>query len=635
MPLTIFRLEALKSYRGPGLVLLVALIHGLLYQTIIPPWQHYDEPGHFEYAWLFANQPGAPAYGSHDQAMRREMLGSMIEHRFFENLDFLPSLVAQGDPIWIGVPQTGDLPAYYWLAAMPLRLIRFSDITFQLKTARLVSLGLYLLVVLAAWGVARELVEEGDALRWLAPLGVALLPALADLMSAVNNDVGAIAVFSCFFWSGMRIIRRGFSWPAAAALIGSAVLSYFTKATAAVAVVLVVIPLIYAIRTPAYRRIAAAGLILGGVSAVALLFTWGDAANWTRQGPQMALTQARQPAPLGEAVFRLFREQGQEPAAIAQRISEQDLAGLRGQTVTIGAWMWASQATTAMLPVLVKDGNQVTQAVEISEKPTFHSFVSRVGYAVHSLDVMLMPFTVAKNPNVEVYYDGVVFVEGEFSDKTTPEFSDATAGSGHWEGTAFENLVRNASAEKSWPALRLPVEARLAARLPVNPHELVAMALDWQISGAYFRETVRALNNTFWAQFGWGNLTLSVIQPVHPYLILFGATIAGFFGSIPAFWRRRLPTGMLVFLLSVLAMVWGLSLLRGVDAYRSGGFFTQARYAFPAVIPTMFVLMLGWLEWLGWFERLLRLPTWSKYALIVCFFLALDLAALLSIRAQL
>jgi hypothetical protein len=44
-------------------VLLIALIAGLFYTYFIPPWQHYDEPTQFEYAWLIANRPGLPQLG--------------------------------------------------------------------------------------------------------------------------------------------------------------------------------------------------------------------------------------------------------------------------------------------------------------------------------------------------------------------------------------------------------------------------------------------------------------------------------------------------------------------------------------------------------------------------------------------
>src|SRR3712207_3902621 len=67
-------------------MLCLALVQGLIYLTLLPPWQHYDEPTHFEYAWLIANHTFLPKPGDEDQTMRREVAASMLEHRFYWNL---------------------------------------------------------------------------------------------------------------------------------------------------------------------------------------------------------------------------------------------------------------------------------------------------------------------------------------------------------------------------------------------------------------------------------------------------------------------------------------------------------------------------------------------------------------------
>src|SRR5512142_944331 len=85
------------------LVLLIALCQGLLYLCLQPPWQHYDEPTHFEHAWLLAHHPGLPQIGSEDPAMRRDVLASMIEHGFFKTIP-APALLADGR-IEIGISE--------------------------------------------------------------------------------------------------------------------------------------------------------------------------------------------------------------------------------------------------------------------------------------------------------------------------------------------------------------------------------------------------------------------------------------------------------------------------------------------------------------------------------------------------
>ena len=85
------------------LILALGLLHGLLYVFLVPPWQHYDEPTHFEYAWLLANRSGLPKPGDYDQNMRRAVAVSMVEHNFFRGMNFLPDLNVQNEPIWIGL----------------------------------------------------------------------------------------------------------------------------------------------------------------------------------------------------------------------------------------------------------------------------------------------------------------------------------------------------------------------------------------------------------------------------------------------------------------------------------------------------------------------------------------------------
>ena len=83
-------------------ILFLGIINGLIFVFLVPPWQHYDEPGHFEYAWLIANHNKLPEAGDYDQEMRIEVAASMIEHGFFDKLKFRPNLLSQSEPIWIG-----------------------------------------------------------------------------------------------------------------------------------------------------------------------------------------------------------------------------------------------------------------------------------------------------------------------------------------------------------------------------------------------------------------------------------------------------------------------------------------------------------------------------------------------------
>ena len=60
------------------LALVIALVHGLLYVLLVPPWSHYDEPAHFEYVALIARHSRLPRPDEVDVALRRELGLSLI-----------------------------------------------------------------------------------------------------------------------------------------------------------------------------------------------------------------------------------------------------------------------------------------------------------------------------------------------------------------------------------------------------------------------------------------------------------------------------------------------------------------------------------------------------------------------------
>ncbi|MBA3530942.1 MAG: hypothetical protein H0T73_03320, partial [Ardenticatenales bacterium] len=166
------------------LVLAIALFQGLLYMFLLPPWQHYDEPTHFEYAWLLANRSGLPERGDEEQLMRREVAASMVAHHFYWNLTN-PDLLTDVGRIYIGISELPHPPVYYLLVSLPLRLARHLDFTTQLYLARSVSLLMFLLIILIGAYFARSLTGADHPLRWLLPLCMALLPPFVNQMTAV------------------------------------------------------------------------------------------------------------------------------------------------------------------------------------------------------------------------------------------------------------------------------------------------------------------------------------------------------------------------------------------------------------------------------------------------------------------
>ncbi len=617
----------MNTLRTRLIILGIALIHGLVYVFLIPPWQHYDEPTHFEYAWLVANKPGWPQPGDYDWEMRHQVATSMIEAGFFADLGVLPQIDNPDRPPWIGAhAQLDGPPLYYLFASLPLRALPEAGIEAQLTAARLVSLGFYLITILAAFGVTAELTDPESPLRWLVPLVLALLPGFTDVMTAVNNDAGAAVVFSLFLWGALRLLRQGFSWglflgTGLAALLGL----WIKKSSVALAIPLFLLLLGLVLVPARLRRWVWVGLagavLLGGLAAGTLQ----DPAYWARASAQDSPTRSRQAlAPLGEYALQL------DPAAettppwiphISQPLEEETISQLTGQTVTLGAWMWASRPTTALTPSL-HDGTQVAnREVALGPEPVFYAFSTTVAQDTYRAWVTLSPH---KNPSPEtiIYYDGLVLASGERPVDSVPIFDDARGLSGTWDG------------KHTWPSLRPWADEMGARLLPDNsrPSMLFYALLDTESTGWYFQAAGGRLLRTFWAKFGWGHVPL---VGSHPYRVLAAFTALGLFGNVFYLFlqRKDVPKGdTLIWLVLLLWGIWGAALLRGaIYIHAERIFLPVARYTLPAIIPTVILLVAGWLGILRSIGRWFSFQPRTQHFLLVIAFLGLDLLSIYSI----
>src|SRR5262245_4965445 len=64
--------------RAPALLAALALLHGLLFTWLVPPWQAPDEPTLFEYAALVARLGHIPTASYRDPALERQIVDSLV-----------------------------------------------------------------------------------------------------------------------------------------------------------------------------------------------------------------------------------------------------------------------------------------------------------------------------------------------------------------------------------------------------------------------------------------------------------------------------------------------------------------------------------------------------------------------------
>jgi hypothetical protein len=607
------RLVAGEGARA-ALLMSAALVQGVLFLFLMPPWQHYDEPSHFEYALLIAGRGALPEYGASDTLMRREMTAAMIERGFYDPEIPVPPILSDSGDLYLsgGGTATGHQPPYYLLASLPLWLGRYLDITSQLYLARAVSLLFYLVAVAAAIGVARDLAPPGSALRWLLPLAVILCASYADLMTAVNNDGAAAAMFALFLWGAARLIRHGPSWRRLAWMFGAALVAALVKNTGAAALALAPVALVIAVW--AWRGWRWRWLALGtvGVAAVGLIAAigWDDAASWYRwawPSQPSATRVARSEAPLGAFALRLEARPGATSQQLSNPLLPPDLAFVRGRRVTVGAWLWAERPATVRQGVLVNTGARDTlvgEAVEIGTTPRFVSW----SYEVPRNAVRLQ-YAVAVEPPPEaplaVFVDGAVVTRSRFPTDQVPTFDDASGQAGVWGERRFENHLRNASAEESGPRFRPWLDQSVARYARRAPSAALVSALDVERTWRFtFLDIAPSMVDLLFTRFGWG---WSPLPGAGWQLVFRGFAFAALLGCALWLARARPPAGprlrpALVFLGIAALAVWGNGVMRIHPLIDTAEVFTSARYGFPAIIPTMLALVGGWLAL--WPDRL-------------------------------
>ena len=610
---------------------MLGLINGLIFIYIIPPWQHYDEPTHFEYVWLIANRPNLPKPGDFDQEMRREMAASMIEHNFFRGMNGHANLLTSNEPIWVGISQLSDPPIYYWIASFPLRLFRYTDITFQLYLVRAVSLILFLLTILCASGIINELASPESPMRWLLPICIALFPGLTDIMTAVNNDVGATTIFSLFLLISLIIIQRGFTWYRLAGLLASAFACIWTKNTVAFASILIFIPLLFSILRGSNAKYAWLIILLAIFGIGISIFSMGDAAYWWRRSQQISPTkQSLAEAPIGKSAFRLNITPENPSPRITQIFPTSRLDRLRGKLVTVGAWIWAETDAQVKTPLL-QDGNRYNFAtVSVGKSPRFFVFSAKIDKNAPFLMILLSPAGDLKKTTNTVYYDGIIFVEGDYTHAGQPIIMDNVGDTIYWNGKQLSNMLQNGSAEDSWPWIKPWAERLITKYYPVKPSLMLYSMLYSKVSVWYYKQATWNLFTTFWAKFGWGNIKFASIKT---YLLLAIITLAGILGTTSFLWhhRRSLQWEVVLFLAIILTFSWGAALMRGIDSIIGSVFLPSARYAYPSVIPTIILIVKGWLELCRSGERYIKLPIYVKYVSSIGFFIGLNVLSIIRI----
>ena len=632
------------------ITLAVASLFGAAWIGLIAAWEHHDEPNHFQYVRMLLDQKKSPASGEQDFHLNRQILKSMIWNGFFARMGNEPPLPSPKSPVYLpGFSQFEEPPAYYWLASIGAYLLRNENITRQMFGVRIISFILYLATILAAWGIAIELFPSGHPLRWMVPVSLALLPGFVDIMTAVNNDAGAVAVVSFFLWVCVRLIRYGFRWVDFMLSLFLAGLAWQTKSSAAIVVPLLPVALLFSILRGRWIWLAWTSIFILAGGILILSFQKDDAAFYYRSTAMNEPTRVkREEAVLGEWVLQVDESSSVTPtwmAPLFQPVPLETVSPYLGKPVTLGIWMWANQPVTALTPKVTTQKHEYVQTVQLTEEPIFYTVEAILEADNQRLWVSFDPLPFGSEDAV-VYYDGLVLADGLRPLDEPPVYDDNFGSTGTWGNEPFTNMLRNGSAEVSSMRLRKIIDDLGAKVFPdhIRPSLIITSILDRDGAGWYYQAVANRLLLTFWGYFGWTHIPLE-----YPWLysVLNFLAFLGVIGSLVAMvrnWRRIQWSIVFLFGLSVILM-GGAVLARGV-IYLSfqNMFIPVARYLMPVVIPIMILLTRGWLE-VGnlcaeGFRRITGRKTqekssasisWVSYSVYLSVWLLLDLAAIYSV----
>jgi hypothetical protein len=590
-----------SDYQFLLLILLITFFHGLVYVLIMPPWQHYDEPNHFEYAWLVAKMDRLPDPKNKDYEFNRLVMESMMRVGFFKGVGYQPQLDDSNKPIELfGHSQLSDPPLYYLIVSLPLRIFYFLPIESQLILTRLFSMYFLLLTVISAWGIARTMTKIGNPLRWMLPLTLALLPGFIELMTAVNNIVAAVGFFSFFLWGSVRLINKKISALNVVWVLTSALLSYLTNNTVIFVLLLLPFVLLLAFMRNKKRKVAWILIAFGLLLAFIISVRWGEAAYWYRfyiQSDPISLKSDS--AVIGKNVFNIDASKLNQRTALFHIIPENKIVGLAGKEVTLGGWMWASKPVTVSTPVLVDPSQSSYQEITLETYPKFFSLSTVLPQGSYRIEIKINPRVSDEIQPVVVYYDGLFLVEGYIDSKTKITYEDDTAKEIGWNDEIKENLIRNGSAEQTWVRL-IPALDNLSTKFylgfVITP-TIITSLFDFSGSGSLYYTTIQRLFRTFWAEFGWGHISIS---PTYLYLLLLIFTLIGIIGFFINVWRKRCDYPWDIAFIFCLSLIfsWGLTIFRGVIYIDwQIPYIPVARYSYPVIIPTMFIIVCGWNEW--------------------------------------
>ena len=227
-----------------------ALVQGLFWAVLVPPWQAPDEPSHFAYVQhLYESGTWTPPGRGRPFSMEltrslRLLHADEIHHDPNCTFAFTPeesrsvkAAVSRPPPASRTLPGEGENgaghypPLYYWAGKAGYGVFAKEDVVHRLFGVRLVSVLFFALAVFFSALAVRELAGGDGPTARTAACFVLLLPMHGFIGSSANCDALLFSVSALLVLACARLLRRGGGWRVHLGIAAVIALGCITKPT--------------------------------------------------------------------------------------------------------------------------------------------------------------------------------------------------------------------------------------------------------------------------------------------------------------------------------------------------------------------------------------------------------------------
>jgi hypothetical protein len=220
-------------------LLALTLVRGLIYASVVPPWQAPDEPAQFERVRASLTEAEWNSTSKNEPTWYGQISQSLFTFDFWDFLDSdrpsyspeapLGNYIALYQEIYGGL--YGSRAAYA-LIGWPLFLARDQDIILQLYLVRVNTMLMNVGIIWLAYLIVRAVFPSDTFLTVGVPLLILFNPQHTHMLSTVNNGNLAELLTTTTLYFMVQGSMGGFTWRNAAAILGFGLAAMWTKATA-------------------------------------------------------------------------------------------------------------------------------------------------------------------------------------------------------------------------------------------------------------------------------------------------------------------------------------------------------------------------------------------------------------------